>query len=206
MGFKRFVNDPSVDGYSEKLPPTDGSLGPKLMLGNMGQPNGILCSRSMLNSIGGFCTDASVRGCEDWYTWLRIVFAGAEIVPIQRVGAFYREHPDSLSKNKAGMAAAHSEVLWRTYCWSLSNPRRVSDMGADLKAIHQEIARRLFGYAYNLRETGKYREAVRAFWHSFRAGGFQNPALSGIVKLFPHWMVHQLNPANRVAVGAKRWS
>lgn len=204
LGVERFVNDPSLDGYGQYLPSVDGPLAPKLMLCNLGQPNGILCSRLMLASIGGFCTDGNVRGCEDWLAWLRLVFAGAEIVPIRRIGAYYREHPSSLSKNRLGMVMAEAETFWRTYRWTVADPGRVVAMGGNVEDIHREIALELFHRAYHLREHSRYSASLRAYWRAILCGGLKTAPVWGIVKLIPHWAVRRIQSSDTPSGEQKR--
>jgi glycosyltransferase involved in cell wall biosynthesis len=190
MGYTRFKNDPRKDAYGDCLPPAEGSAALKLLVSNLGPPNTFLCPRSMINSIGGF--DVRLKACEDWDAWLRALFAGARIVPVPRIGAYYRQHPTSMSKNRALMATTKSQTLWRNYCWTCTHADRVLSRGGDVKKIRGEIAAELFVCGYCLRDIGRYLPALRLYGRSIRAGGVSTPALSGIMKLLPHWALHRL--------------
>ncbi len=201
MGYKRFVLDPSLDGEADRFPPKEGPWGPKLMLDCFGQPNQFLASRSLLNSIGGFDISRQVRGCEDWDAWIRLVFAGAEVLPIHRVGAYYRQHPNSLSKNVLAMSSAGAETRWRVLQWAKHNPKKLIEMGGDIDTIRKRTGFELFDHGFRLRQEGRYGAALMTYCRSIRCDGIASPAFAGAFKLLPHWLLYRFVRRQKVPQG-----
>jgi len=198
MGFKMFKTDPSKDGYDAQLPPVEEPLAPKLMIENFGPPHSYMYSRSMLTAIGGFHIDAKLHGNEDWNCWLRLVFAGARIVPISQVGAFYRWHSNSMCRTRGvRIFAAEAETLWRTYRWTVANRSQSVRMGVEPRVLHQEIARGLYRRARRIHKGGRYLAALRVYWRSARPGGLYNPLLSGVLRLPMQMAMRTFNPTFR---------
>jgi glycosyltransferase involved in cell wall biosynthesis len=190
MGFTRFIKAPSLDGDGEHLPRDNGSLVHQLMVGNLAPPHACMCSRSLLTSVGGF--DVQLKSCEDWDAWLRLVQAGAQIVPVRRVGAFYRQHTESMSRNLLRMARCEAEVIRRTL------QRTAGDPDQDIsKMLRKQLARKLFDAGHALRAQGDYGAALREYADSIRSGGLNRRALTGILKLAPHWMARRARSADR---------
>jgi peptidoglycan/xylan/chitin deacetylase (PgdA/CDA1 family)/GT2 family glycosyltransferase/2-polyprenyl-3-methyl-5-hydroxy-6-metoxy-1,4-benzoquinol methylase len=65
--------------------------------------------RSLVEAVGGF--DASLRTCEDWDLWQRIVRSGARFGMVHEVLACYRIRPNSASLNARQMLADGMRVI-----------------------------------------------------------------------------------------------
>jgi glycosyltransferase involved in cell wall biosynthesis len=165
------------------LPPRE-PLEARLLTANFGPPHGYLCSRAMLLAGGGF--DPTLRSCEDWDAWVNLVFAGATVVPVHEIGALYRQHPDSMSRNPVEMSRARAEVLRRT----LRRLRRsgVGGSGRPARSLRAALRGRLAAEsvdeAYWLRERGEYGAALVCYLRGLRGG--EATALVGACKLGPH--------------------
>jgi glycosyltransferase involved in cell wall biosynthesis len=190
MGARTFERDDLLAVGKEWLPPVGRHLEAKLLEINFGPPHMFLCSRSMLLAVGGF--DTKMVFCEDWDLWHRLVFAGIEVVAVPRIGAFYRRHSGSMSRNRLRMAKFKAEVLRRALTWIANNPERAAAIagsaGALSKTIQEKLAEELFDAGYILRNEGQYLAALRQYCDSIRSGGMNILALSGILKLMPHWV------------------
>jgi glycosyltransferase involved in cell wall biosynthesis len=188
MGARTFDSDEQLEGNEEITLPRVPSLDAQLLMRCFGPPVMYLSPRAMVEDVGGF--DRNLRSCEDWELWIRLLFAGAEVVPVNRVGAYYRRHPDSMSRNLLRMAQCHTEVLRRTLRRIDADPQRVVRMGGNPQTIANTIRRRLakefFDAGYLLREEGQYLAAFRHYWASLAGGQLNLPALSGMLKLLPH--------------------
>ncbi len=199
MGWQFFVRDDDLTNGFGKLPPHGRPLGPALVLGNFAPPHGYLARRTMVQAVGGFA--AAVPGCEDWDLWSRLVFAGAEVVPVYRTGAHYRQHPAAMSRNGALMATAGANVLRRSLAAATADPGRVVAIGADphdfARQVRQRLAEWLSDAAFHLRQTGEYTSAARHYWRSMVEGEFRPGAVTGLCKLPPHRLFRQfLNTAS----------
>lgn len=188
MGFKFFEGDDTMGQGRETLPPSGRPLGLDLLARNLGPPHIFLCSRSMLVAVGGF--DTGLNASEDWDAWQRLVFAGADVIPVARIGALYRRHSGSMSTNFLLMARTQTEVLRRTLRRIANNPQRISAMGSNpreiSRTIRRKLARELFDFGYALRNDGQYLEALRQYCYSMGYGDLNVRALSAILKLVPH--------------------
>ena len=194
MGVKSFERDDALGEGLEWMPPTDRPLAAELLSKNFGPPHMFLCPRSMLLEVGGF--DESLASCEDWDLWLRLVFAGVKIVPVRRIGAFYRRHPASMSRNRLRMATFEAQLLRRSLRWIARYPAQFAAIGCDRRdlftLIRQQLAERLFLKGYYLRNEGHYFEALGQYCDSIRSLGPNTLALSGVLKLAPHWVARRL--------------
>ena len=189
MGYAYFDGTrPVAADRPDGLPPRDGALEARLLTWNFGPPHSYLCSRVMLAANGGFDETLDSRGCEDWDAWIRLVVAGATVVPVHEIGAHYRQHPDSMSRNAVAMARGRAEVLRRT----LRRLRR-GDLGRGGLApttLRAEVRRGLgdayMDAAYWLRERGEYGAALVSYVRSLRSRGGGLGAVVGACKLGPH--------------------
>jgi glycosyltransferase involved in cell wall biosynthesis len=163
----------------------------RLLFDNLGPPHCFLSTASMVIAAGGF--DPSLKSCEDWDLWLRLLFNGAEIHPVCKVGAYYRQHPTSMSKNPLRMAQTRCEVLLRTYRHLESHSdffvRQGLDSRTAFKALRNGILEELLGAAYFARQEGSYLRALHYYYLSMRQAGLNGKSLRGVFKLFPHWVL-----------------
>lgn len=181
-GFRRFDADPAAG--SEQLPPVAPPPAATLLRTNLGPPHCYLSSRSMVARAGGF--DVGLRSCEDWDMWLRLVFAGAELIPVRRVTALYRQHPESMSRNVRRMAQTRIAVMTRVMRQADADPAGIRRLGADPAALRRaltgQISDEYFDAGYHLREQGELLPAIRLYALS-GWWGKRRRALLGLSKL-----------------------
>jgi hypothetical protein len=148
----------------------------------------------MVITAGGF--DASLKSCEDWELWLRLLFGGVEVIPVYKHGAYYRQHPNSMSKNSLRMAQTQSEVLRRALRYIEANSDFVVRQGLDLSATSDAIRSRLMivllDAAYYARQQASYLSALHYYFLSMRQGRLNRGAVVGALKLFPHWVLRPI--------------
>jgi hypothetical protein len=140
-------------------------------------------------AVGGF--DPTPAGCEDYDLWVRLVFAGCEVVPVFRVAAYYRRHTGSMSTCAQRMGTGYARVLRRVLDVARKSPETIRALGRDprelRKAVRRQIGRELFDAGYASREKGQYWAALYFYLASLRWG--ELAAFTGICKLPPHWLV-----------------
>jgi glycosyltransferase involved in cell wall biosynthesis len=201
MGARAFERDDALDEGRQYLPPVGRPLASALVVFNFGPPHMFLCSRSMLVAVGGF--DTTMHSMEDWDLWQRLVFAGAEVAPVPRIGAFYRRHSGSMSRNGLRMAEYEVEGLRRSLRRIAKDPQRVAAMGASPRAltkiVHKQLGLKLFVAGYILRNQGQYLAALQQYCDSIRSGRMNMLAFSGILKLAPHWVLSRARGASAAA-------
>src|SRR5205814_1068892 len=79
MGVRYF--GPGGKALATRLPPDGPHLGAVLLTRNFaGPPSAFLCPRSKVVGCGGF--EPALQGTEDWDLWMRLVFAGCEVVAV----------------------------------------------------------------------------------------------------------------------------
>ena len=123
MQARNFVNDPAVDGFPFEARPRAENFLPNILADNFG-PASLLPRRgAMVLAAGGF--DAELRACEDWDLWIRLALLGAELKNVDRIGAYYRRHPTSMSAGKFRMWDAALRVRWKAYQRHHYRDRRV---------------------------------------------------------------------------------
>jgi GT2 family glycosyltransferase len=206
MGYVHFdASQPVAAGRADGLPPRDGPLEARLLLSNLGPPHAFLSPRRLLLATGGF--DPTLRACEDWDAWIKLIFAGATVVPVHEVGAHYRQHPHSMSRNAAEMARARVQVLRRT----LGRLRRRHCLGGPggpprglTAAVRRRLADESLHAAYWWRERGDYGAALLYYLQSLRSVDTRRSAMVGACKLGPHrlWRDWQRWSARAVPPGA----
>jgi hypothetical protein len=81
--------------------------------------------------------------------WVRLALAGATLVAVPQVGAYYRLSPDSMSTNRERMLVTRIEVLMRTYASFEERPELLAKWGSELAGAALRVRRRL--RAQNLR-------------------------------------------------------
>ena len=190
MGVRQFDNDKDLSRGTDHLPPRSASLVRCLLRENFNPPVAFLCSRKMVLAVGGFDRSLRVDACEDWDLWLRLVFAGALIVPVYKIGAYYRQHPGSHSRNYLRMAQSRSEVKRRSLLALRQAPEFVRahkiDMRAISKTLKRDIAENHMDAAYQLRQEGRCLAAFRQYYRSIREGQCTCKAVIGMCKIVPH--------------------
>lgn len=188
MGYRTFIDaeSPTVD----RPMINDASPGLRLLTTNLAPPHAYLSSRAAVLACGGF--NVRLDSCEDWDLWLRLVFAGAELIPVQRIGAYYRQHPQSMSRNLGRMARANAQVLQSVRELLDRHPERVRQLGGEPSELRLRltdlITQERLDAGYHFREQRMYREAIRQLALSIRQGRFTASVVAGAVKLFPHWL------------------
>jgi glycosyltransferase involved in cell wall biosynthesis len=108
---------------------------------NIAPIHACMASVSAVRAQGGFYED--LQACEEWDVWLRIVTSGATIVTIDEVVAWYRNTPNSVSKDMRRMLVTRAIVLLRFHDAVLSSPAYLSDIGVDLLNAEIRVLRRL---------------------------------------------------------------
>jgi len=159
MGHRLFETSPQEEGARECMPGVHRKALPDLLHGNFGPPHSYLCSRDAVNRVGGF---APLRSCEDWDLWIRLALDGAELVPLRRVGAYYRQSAGSMSTHTVRMVQCRAEVLLRAQSIILSSERLTRAYGEDLLYAELEILRCLIAQRADPRLTRELFEATRA--------------------------------------------
>jgi glycosyltransferase involved in cell wall biosynthesis len=191
MGCRFFEKDDAMSGGIEKLPPAKDQFAAALMRGNPGPPHSYLCSREMMRRIGGF--DTSLKSCEDWDAWARMIFTGAEPIPVPKVGAYYRQHPASMSRNNLRMAQTAAEVVRRNLRRMDEHPDRIEQLGGNTcnarRGAKQRLAEEYFNAGYYLREQGDYAAAAKQFWNAAMVEGPRLKYLKACAKLAPHGLL-----------------
>lgn len=81
-------------------------------------PNACLTCKSLVQAVGGF--DMSLKTCEDWDLWQRIIRSGAKIELVKEVLAYHRLQPSSLSTQAHQLMINGSQVIERGH---RSDPR-----------------------------------------------------------------------------------
>lgn len=130
-----------------------GNIFQSLLLGGYFPPHTVMLRRSILDELGGF--DLPCEGHADYEMWLRISAAGHSAVFLNEPLAFYRTHPDSMSKNGEHMNATRIlafEKIAMSYPAVLARGLNVvQQMNEDLykanewlQQSHQVLQRELF--------------------------------------------------------------
>lgn len=195
MGVRDFIHNEDLTTGREHFPPQDGSLEERLLLNNFNPPMAFLCSRQMVLNVGGFDPSAGVNACEDWDMWLRLLFAGARLIPLYQIGAYYRQHPSSHSQNKLRMARSRAEVMRRTLQYLENHPDSAASLGVEFTTVSNKlkalIAEETLAGAYYLRQQGRYVASFIQYSLSLWYGGCNSQsALLGMCKLIPHGIFH----------------
>jgi GT2 family glycosyltransferase len=130
MGWRLFENDPLKDERPDHLPEAKTITLSYLIQQNPAPVHAFLCPRQLVCQVG--CFEESLRSCEDWDLWIRLLLAGAKVVTVPRVGAYYRRYAGTMSTNKGDMLEARTEVLLRTH------RQIIRDAAAD-GPLHREL-------------------------------------------------------------------
>jgi glycosyltransferase involved in cell wall biosynthesis len=196
-GIRLFERDDDLTSGAEVIPNPTDRLEYRLLINNLNPPIAFLCSRRMVAAVGGW--DESLPASEDWELWLRLLFAGATFVAVPHVGAYYRQHPTSNSRSEIRMARTRAEVVGRTLRHLRRNPEMVRRIGADPQPLFRQlraiITNEHLAAAYLLRNAGQYRAALSHYLRSAWTGRLNATALTGALKLVPHWLRGDRAPA-----------
>lgn len=108
MGMATFRGD--IAHVTRTIPPAAAAFLPEILQTNFGPPICWLFPASMVKSVGGF--NVKMRWSEDWEFCGRVGCAGAELVPVDFVGAFQRQHDRSqvATSKLASVRLGHAEV------------------------------------------------------------------------------------------------
>jgi glycosyltransferase involved in cell wall biosynthesis len=192
MGFRKFAHDPASEEQPDFLPPDDRPLARGLIFENLAPPVAHLCSKEMALAIGGF--DVKWRhGCEDWDFWLRLALAGAEVVPVPRVGAYYRRHEGAATTYYGRMRSLRGKRLLQAQQEVRDRADLLQRWGltrAEVRKRHRHLIREaLLGAAYSLRKEGDYRGCLGHYARSIWQGGWSLEAVKGLLKLGPQYLL-----------------
>jgi glycosyltransferase involved in cell wall biosynthesis len=194
MGHQDFTDRPDPGrGKSyypaDRLPKTGN-----LLFSNVGPPHTFLSCRATVSRLGGF--DEGLRSCEDWDLWSRMVLDGAQIVVVPHIGAYYRQHALSMSRNLARMAHTRCIVLRRTLGRIRKDPGVLAARGMTVPqataALESLLAQELLDSAYYSREDGKYGNALLYYLKGLTRRESVLGALCGVGKLLPHWCLRRV--------------
>jgi GT2 family glycosyltransferase len=170
MGFRSFEGDVPPEQGTECQPPTPFSPLPDFLHRNPAPPNCYLCSRALVLRVGGF--DEALRSCEDWDLWLRLAIHGVDGVSVPFVGAYYRRHAASMSRNRPLMLISRARVLVRAWHRIAAKPELYARWGPDLAEVAHRVRRRLLAGGAPAESIAEVSRCV----HELRAAGFGIPA------------------------------
>lgn len=85
----------------------------KMLLGNPIHVGSILVRREWLDKVGYF--DESLKACEDWDMWLRLVQAGCLMKGLAKPVSLYRTHPAQMTRGAERMRTAMLAVLDKVF-------------------------------------------------------------------------------------------
>jgi glycosyltransferase involved in cell wall biosynthesis len=188
MGFGRFRFDGALEEKVDKLPPDERPLERLLVFENLAPPHAFLSPRQMVVAIGGF-DDRWTRSCEDWDLWIRLILAGAEIVVVSRVGAYYRRHEESATRNHLRMDTVTAELLLSVQKEMRNRPDLLQRWGLTYPQFKKRqkpiIVDAFLGAAYSLRKQGNYSGCLYYHLASLWRAGWNGQAVLGLIKLAP---------------------
>jgi glycosyltransferase involved in cell wall biosynthesis len=188
LGFRTFDSEAPACGQTQRVRPYAGPLAARLLRENLAPVHAWLCPHERVRAAGGF--EPGLAACEDWDLWLRLALAGADVVAVPRVGAYYRRYPGSMSSDPVRMARARAAVLERARRRLRETPefcrRWQVDPGDADQALRRDIRDELLDAAYLLRQARDYRGAFCDYLGSLRRGTWSGTAVLGIAKLLPH--------------------
>lgn len=141
MGHRRFTDNAQAAGQVEVVPRGEAAFLPDFIHECGGPPHAFLSPRHLVRQAGGFMP-LEAPGCEDWDLWLRLVLRGAELVPVRRVGAYYRRYPGSMSTQGLAMLESRTAVLLRLHGRLLQIPALLDRWGPELFRAEHRVHRR----------------------------------------------------------------
>ena len=136
-------------------------------------------------------------GVEDWDLWMRLVFAGCEVIPVFRIGAFYRLHPNSWSHQRLRMAKQYIRYHHRVLARARAYPNFVALLGRDPREfvlrVKWRLSQAISDLAFHYREDGRYWSAFVYYFTSLTWGN--RASVASIFKLVPHACLRQIRAA-----------
>ena len=143
-GFRRFTSDPSVGLLPDRMPVSTADPVRHMITWSLGPVHSFLCSAALARQVGGF--NESLRSCEDWDFWIRLAFEGATVIPVEHVGAFYRDSPGSMSKDARTMLKSRAELLLLVHKRITVSSEMLRKYGGDLIITEQRVLHRLLAH------------------------------------------------------------
>ena len=130
MGYSTFTITP--DQPTQTIAATREPFLPHIIRRNPGVPHCYLTPAALVKQVGGFCPE--LKYFEDWDLWCQIALTGAELVPIDYVGALYRRHPDTQTRRapKNERKLGHVAVVDRFLAGLLRERGLVERHGTDV--------------------------------------------------------------------------
>lgn len=170
-GWRLFTTVRDEPGQRDCFPPAGPPL-PRLIHETLTPVHACLCPRRLADRVGGF--EPSLRSCEDWDFWLRIVLSGADYATVPHVGAYYRQTAGSMGKNRERMLATRTEVLLRAHATVQRQPEMLAQFGTEFADAALRVRRRLRVQGGRADQVA----AVSAMLESLAGAGF-HPRLQG---------------------------
>jgi glycosyltransferase involved in cell wall biosynthesis len=159
MGHRFFGVDCDEAGAVDVTPVAARPSLPSLVHFNPAPVHSYLSSRRAVDAVGGF--ELMLRACEDWDLWLRLALAGAELIHVPQIGAYYRRYPGTMSGDRQRMLSARTEVLLRAHEQVLRIPALTERWGADVMQAAFRLRRRWMVQFPEARYTARLSEAIR---------------------------------------------
>jgi glycosyltransferase involved in cell wall biosynthesis len=145
----------------------------------------LMFRRAVWDTVGGF--DERIRTCIDLAFLIRVTQLYSIGVVDAPVATFIYSGQSLFSSSQA-----HGLTLDELQAYSRVS-RKLLDPG--LCRRHSHLMSRLYAdLAFSCRESGCYWSAARAYMKSI-GHRISQPAVLGVIKLFPHWIVSQLDRA-----------
>ena len=184
MGLRLF--DPEEHHHEDRLLPCGVPALPRLFEDNLAPPHGYLCSKKMVQEIGGFDTDPAVWSCEDWDLWLRIALRGAELVTVARIGAFYRRYVGSVSSHFERLERARIRVLGGAIRQIKNDPQLLRQWRGEVKKMRRKLAQGYFDVGYRCARRGEPLAALAAYARSLQCGFALPAVIAAMFKTLAH--------------------
>lgn len=157
VGSEKFKTDPSVDGFERILHENTCQFFPTVLI--PGVPvHSIICPRSVIDTTGDF--DESLTSHEDFDFWIRIGLKGTHLKCAPMVGAFYRQHSNSMSRNRLRMLETRADVLLRHHRSFVENSRALRAGGESLLMLEHLTLRKFMGRGTRSIRTSELAECI----------------------------------------------
>lgn len=157
-GKARYIDHLSNTLPSPAMPSTRLDL-PELLYENPICVSSILMRRMWLERVGVF--DETLRACEDWDMWLRLLAAGCPMAWVEHEVVAYRIHPGQMTSQSVRMQKAIFSVLDKFF----SQPQLSRNLSAQKNRVYAVALVHAAAYAYLANEfesaTRDLAEAVR---------------------------------------------
>lgn len=169
--WKHFDEEAEIPSVEALRPVVKDSALSTILSRNIAPLHAFISPAKALKAIGGFMTN--LRGCEDWDCWARLIVGGADVVTVPDVVAYYRNTPDSNSKDFMRMFLGRAEVLMHIHEALMARPERLRSHGQELLETETRFLRRLIARGVTRSEvTFRIRTAIR----ELHAAGVRLPA------------------------------